>query len=608
MSNGHNDRQRRRSRARRASQPKREGTRTLSPASAARSEPPATQVPAATNEPAALSTDSGARGTPPSAGAPTSLGARDEPFRGPFETVAQITAGILALLAGGVFTYLVFVNERRTQYDDNALELQFEIKQELLTLRSSGFIQTAPMLLPQGFIGRYQAAKPREKGPAIINQMLRDLMFQRDPMEKLLTESAPKAWPQGPIRGRAFMMAVNETVSLMTRRRGELTLDAPEAFPSVPLLGFQEWREDYGQLREAFSSIRFLRPALQADFEAALVSPLTEWQRRVIRENAISALTALDRAVTTIDTKLDAIDRVDIIRARYHAFEGVKGFIVPGLLLVAIAVVGGIALPLSVSLLPRLNTKRVAGVCIACGTIPSAVLVAGFLWYAWQLPETPIGAYAPKRWLAPLHGELESHAADLFYLRAVNQDRVRWTTEALDDGEVAPAIRVALGEYSRAIDLYTERRSALVEALAHAASETGLQQRLTSLAQPLQSGVSSGLSLLDRIVGSLVRERIGHVADTPNVSLSIDIEDNRSLNLPGAVVRSNRDALLQDFAKAQARTCETGDARAVEDAAETAHARLFDLARLLDPTTQIPEKVKGFRFSPTIQKLRLCSP
>ena len=539
--------------------------------------------------------------------APTGLGARDEPFRGPFDTVAQITAGILALLAGGVFTYLVFVNERRTQYDDRALELQFEIRQELLTLRSTGFIQTAPMLLPPGFIGRYQVAQPETKGPAVINQMLRDLMFQRDPMEKLITESAPKAWPAGPIRGRAFMIVVNEAVSLMTRRRGELTLDAPEAFPSVPLLGFSEWRGDYAQLREAFSSIRFLRPALQADFEAALVSPLTDWQQRVIRENAISALNALDRAVTTIDGKLDAIDRIDIIRARYRAFDGVGRFVVAGLFLVVVAVLGGILLPLGVSLIPGLNTKHVAAICIACGIVPTSALVAGFLLHAWQLPETPVGAYAPKRWLAPLHTELEGHAADLFYLRAVNENRVRWTREALDAGEVDQAIRVALDDYSRAVGLYNQRRNALVMAIGRVASESGLQQRLASLAQPLESGASSGLSLLDRLVGALVRERIGYVANTPNVSLSIDIEDNRSLNIRGAVVRSNRDALLQDFATAQSRVCKDGDARAVEEAGEIAQARLSDLARLLDPKTQIPEKVKGFRFSPTIQKLRLCS-
>jgi hypothetical protein len=44
----------------------------------------------------------------------------------------------------------------------------------------------------------------------------------------------------------------------------------------------------------------------------------------VIRENAINTL---ERAVTTNDGKLDAIDRVDIVRDRYLAFEGVEGLV-----------------------------------------------------------------------------------------------------------------------------------------------------------------------------------------------------------------------------------------------------------------------------------------
>jgi ferrochelatase len=45
------------------------------------------------------------------------------------------------------------------------------------------------------------------------------------------------------------------------------------------------------------------------------------------------------------------------------------------------------------SLIPPLRMKSVAVVCIMCSLVPTSVLVVGFLVYAWQLPETPPGAY-----------------------------------------------------------------------------------------------------------------------------------------------------------------------------------------------------------------------
>lgn len=451
--------------------------------------------------------------------------------------VAQITAGILSLLVAAVLAYLVFVNDRRTTYDDAVLQHRFEIRQELLNLRRTGFTGTAPMLLPPNFVGQYAATEPTKKGADVINEMLAALIFRHAPMERLLVESAPKAWPQGPMRGRAFMVAVNETVSLITRSPGGLVLAAPEAFPSVPVLGYPEWQRDYEQLREAYSLIRFGRPEFQADFEAALVT-MPEWQRRAIRENANTSLNALDRAVTVIDGKLDAITRAELIGARYHAFEGAESILRPALVLVSIAVAGGVLLPFLVPLFPRLNNKAWALVSIAAGMVPSMMLVVGFVWYAWQLPQIPVDAYAPKRWLGPLHSELETHSADLFYLREVNQNRVLWAKQAIESGQVSPAIQTAMAEYSRAVDAYNQRRDTVVSAISRLMSDKDLSRRLNGLSRPLTSGTSSGLGPIGLLDSSLVTATVSYVAENPSVTLSI--EGPAALNIPGSIVQAMR--------------------------------------------------------------------
>jgi hypothetical protein len=400
------------------------------------------------------------------------------------------------------------------------------------------------------------------------------------------------------------MLAVNETVALMTRSHGKLVLEAPEAFPSVPMLGYQEWQRDYERLRTAYSLIRTGRSELQADFESALMR-MPEGQRRAIRDNANTSLDSLDRAVMRIDGRLDAITRAEVIGARYRAFEGVDHHIPLAIGIVSIAVLGGIVLPLTAPLIPRFNNRVIAAIGIACGLVPTVLLVIGFLWYAWRIPATSVGAYAPVRWLAPLHAELQSHAADLYYLRPVDQTRVLWATAAIDASDVSPAIRAGIAAYSQAIDVYNRRHGVIVGAIGRFMSDSDIKTRLSSLNRPARSGSSSSLTPIALLDSSVVRETVARTADAPSSSLSI--EGPVSLNIPGEIVRDNRDSLLRNLGMVRSRTCDSMKPLELEESAKAALLRLFEVARLLDATTSIQERTEGYRVSPTTKKLQPCS-
>ncbi|MGH9370136.1 MAG: hypothetical protein ACRD15_01245 [Vicinamibacterales bacterium] len=141
--------------------------------------------------------------------------------------------------------------------------------------------------------------------------------------------------------------------------------------------------------------------------------------------------------------------------------------------------------------------------------------------------------------------------------------------------------------YSRAIDVYNQRQSAVVSAVGRFMSDSDVKERLTSLARPAESGSSSGLSAPALLDASLVGETVARIAEAPDRSLSI--EGPVSLTIPGEIVRDNRDSLLRDLGTVRSRTCDSINARELEEAADAALMRLFELARLLDPNTRIQE-------------------
>jgi hypothetical protein len=534
----------------------------------------------------------------------TSLPA-NESLTGLFGTLAQITAGILSLLAGAVIAYLVFLNDRRTQYDDVALQQRLEIRQELLSLRQTWLNSAAVMLLPSDFLSRYSDAHDGKGGPELVNQMITELVFRQDPMERVLGLSAAKAYPPlGPMRGRAFVVAMNEAVAILTRGRGGLTLDAPQVFPSMPLPGYDEWKRDYDTLRTTVSLFRFGRQTLQADFEAALASPLTEWQQRVFRDSVRTSLDSFERAVQNIDRRVDAISRAELIGVRYRPFANAEWLVVPSLWLVAVAVIGGVWLPLAAMLVPRLQRKPVAGAAIVLTLVPTTGLVVAFLIYAGSIPNQSGGDYGALRWSVPLHSEIESHAADLYYLRSVDRRRILDTTRA-QEAQVPPtSIRSALKEYLSAVDAYDAKHAALATDIGRLMSKEGFLEQLERQAAPPGSGSQAVLTFVGLLDRDFVNEVIAAVSNSPQMSLSV--EGDRTTPIAGTVVRDRREALVAHIAAVRAQVCQTSRAADLERAASAATEKLLTLAALLEPDSKISEKLGTWRVSASIRKLRLC--
>ena len=502
-----------------------------------------------------------------------------------FATLAQITAAALALLAAGVIAYIVFLNDRRTQFDDQVQQHRFEIRQALLDLRGGWANVRTISLLPGDFDERYRAAYPDKVGADLINQALTDLVFRKEPMERALRAVESNAFPQGPMRGRAYVWALYEAIALLTR------IDTPAVFPFEPRPGYTEWKRDFDALRSSFHIAQFGRAELLVDFQAA-TSPLPEWQRSAIQRQVSGAVVLLDQRLETIRKNLDSIGRAEVVSARYRPNRPDQVRWIVGLCFVTF--IGGLVFPLLVLASGRWRTRKWAIVAVA-SLVPLVWACGLFLQQLADVPTLVETPYASQRWFALLLGDLKQHAASLeSKSRLEEPGHFQEALQSVEAAEFPALVRSHLKEYLAVLEQYNTAHRTLTDAVVQQLEhDRYLESLSSSRASGPEGGVGLAVSVLRLLNARAAASVVDRVANEPERTLSVEAsiaQGSRVISgIPGIVVRSRKTELLSYFERLQREFCGTLPAERFDAATRSVEPRLSALAKDLDPMFERPK-------------------
>ncbi len=361
-----------------------------------------------------------------------------------YGTLAQVTAGLLAVLTAFAAAYFVFIHERATTFDDQIAQKRLQVRDELFQLRSASASISAPAaLLPHEFSDLYRSKYPKKTKGDFILQAATDLLIQHPSLEAALREAKNTDSFEGPLYGRLYAWVLSEAITFITNR--------PEGvFPSVPDVGFEAWQHDFTQARAALITLSFRGGPLLGDFQNFI------GQNQKAHSNLIVMGPLMAQAVPTsyqcverIQNALTDIDKQRMLKTPYAINLFWFGF------WLVFTFIFGVFTPLSLLIYtPDPNRIAAAGIllvttlCFFVGTLQ--------FWSSIKLRQQQPRAsdYLAARWFRPIQKEISSQEARLSWGSLLDRDLMMDAAASTDRHQFPLKLTEALEAYLSAADTY----------------------------------------------------------------------------------------------------------------------------------------------------------
>jgi hypothetical protein len=232
-------------------------------------------------------------------------------------TLAQVTAGLLAILTAVAVGYFVFLRDRATSFEDRIAQDRVEIRDQLL--RSNiidSRLMSMPNLLAPGFPDAYRSRNPGRGGADLVIHAANDLLIHSPQIDAALADAHNSDVWRGPYLGRVFFWILAQAAKVIASGTWETSTKPDGAFPSTAdEVGFDAWRQDFDKARGAVNILSIIKDQMQADFRRFIAEKQTRQPNLVW----FTSMTMDDvfREIVSIQTILSDIDNQRLLRARY---------------------------------------------------------------------------------------------------------------------------------------------------------------------------------------------------------------------------------------------------------------------------------------------------
>lgn len=322
-----------------------------------------------------------------------------------YSTLASSMAALLAVLAASVTAYIVFLQERKAQFDDKVSQDKIAIHDSVSGIEAHWNTGLA-MYLPPEFGQQYQAMYPDKRGAELVWQAYFDMFWENGSRIRDVLSQIPGA-PKGGMQGRVYLWLVTQVVAVITVSGPPGRPRAQDIFPaSATGPGFDRWRKDFQRVAEAILPLSFQRNSAVADFEKSLTN-LPRISRNLLKLAAVEGLDTLFKQTNSIKNSLKDIDNQTALANRYSISERLHTKTI--LSLFALALFFGIICPI-VLLSSGHYVSRALSTIIATISIVCALWGSIRFGFDASSPYEPSAEYVLARWYRPLLKQVEANA------------------------------------------------------------------------------------------------------------------------------------------------------------------------------------------------------
>jgi hypothetical protein len=440
-----------------------------------------------------------------------------------YATLSQIIATLLAILGAAVGGYIVFLQERTSQFDEQIDRDRIAISDVLLEMQ--GFhgqtIINLSHFLPGEFAESYRLKTGNKSGADLLQQAATDLVFRGAQMQKTWEELTPADTLGGPWSGRTYIWIVAQTSNFLTRRSmpGQAQ-PGTGVFPFSPLgPGFEEWERDFTQAQGAINLLLFARSDALKDFQLFLNHPPAGIPRPGLFDLSNEAVNEWFDQINALRAKL-ADEQIQVkLKTSYSFRKRVNVFSLSSLVFLSFLI--GVFYPLF-ALALRQNISSVAAVPVLIATL---LLTAGaFASFAFDVGRTQppdLAGYLVGRWYSPLLMELKNQTEKAQRGGLVDRGLFVDASTSSDRSQFPGEIGKALDSYAKCVDDYNGKALKLNAMVVDSLRDDVALKPL--IVKPQDAGEGFGLVPLDLADSGRV-DKVKNSYATKNASVTFSLE------------------------------------------------------------------------------------
>jgi hypothetical protein len=435
-----------------------------------------------------------------------------------YVTLAQVTAGLLAILTAVAVGYFVFLRERATSFDDRIFQQRLQIRDELLRLGPTETPLTAAAdLLPPAFSDAYRSRNPGQRRADLVLQAAFELLNPSSNIEAALAEVRNTDSFEGPYPGRVYFWILNEALNVMASGTWETTTKPDGAFPSASgETGFDAWRQDFDKARSAITVLSLFKEQMQADFRNFIAQNQARYPNLKGLETLVPD--AFFQRVSSIQNLVSDIDRQRLLKAQYSFNSGRFIFSM------VCAFLTGVALPFTF-LIWNFKINRFGATCMLATVILFLGLATSQLGSSATGRQLSDREYITARWYRPMTKELRMHEEKLSRGAFLDRDFLMDAAYSADRKQFSAKLASALDAYLAAAEAYNRSALPLTQRVVEAIRKS--PELIPAIGKLPQTGNSIGLNpieVLERGRDAEIAKLAKNLATDPALNVSVETE------------------------------------------------------------------------------------